>query len=204
MGLPYSYKTFFETDVSIQNFSIKLKKFQNKKKINNFSVSNSEILFDLNTNFFGINSSVSINFETDNSGFYYDFSLMNLIKIIIILIIIFAFTLEGVKNLLIFPSISIFILYSIAIYHIKNYLQDIFDEITKEKLTPEMMSEEQKSWLLNPDVCPACGSDIIEYDRLCPECGLNLSKHRRHKTDPSSRTGFNDYRITYKYYEPKL
>ena len=203
MGLPYSYKSFFETDIPIQNFSIKLKKFQDIKKINNFSVSDNNLLFDLNTNFFGINSNVSVNFKTDKSGFYYDFSLMNLLKIVIIMIIIFAFTLTGIKNLLIFPSITIFIFYSIAIFHIKNHLEDIFNELTKENLLPERMSEEQKSWLENPNVCPACGSDILEYDKICVECGLNLSKHRKIKQDPSSRTGFENYRITYKFYEPK-
>lgn len=203
MGLPYSYKSFFETDISPRNFSIKLEKNHNSKKIKKISESGNLISFDFDTGFFGISTNIDIEFKTDNSGFYYDFSLINLIKIIIILIIIFAFVLKGVKNLLIIPSISIIALYSVVIFHIKNLLEDIFEEVTKDKLIPETMSEEQKSWLQNPNVCPGCGSDIIEYDHFCPECGLSLSRHRKTKTDPSSRSGFEEYRISYKFYEPK-
>ena len=203
VGLPYSYKTFFETDISIQNFCIKLEKFENIKKSSDFIGHDNKLSFDFETGLFSIKSRVFLNFKTDNTGFYYDFSLINLIKIIIILIVVFAFTLGGIKNLLIFPSISILVLYSVAIFHIKNHLEDIFEEITKDKLQPEMMSEEQKAWMKNPNLCPACGSDIIEYDSFCFECGLNLSRHRKQKADPSSRTDFENYRITYKYYEQK-
>jgi rubredoxin len=203
MGLPYSYKSFFKTDISPRNFSIKLEKNHYSGKIKKISESGNQFSFDFDTGFFGISTKIDIEFKTDNSGFYYDFSLINLIKIIIILIIIFAFVLKGVKNLLIIPSISIIAIYSVVIFHIKNLLEDIFEEITKDKLIPETMSEEQKSWQQNPDVCPGCGYSIIEYNHFCPECGLSLSRHRKTKPDPSSRSGFEEYHISYKFYEPK-
>lgn len=202
MGLPYSYRKRYDSEISYQEFVIKLQKFQNSQKIKEILINDENINFTLNTGLLGLNTNVDI-FKNNVNSFYYEFGLINLIKVIIVLIIIFAFTLSGIKNLLIIPSITIFIMYSLTIYHIKSTLEDIFEEIINEPFKPETLSKEQKEWLNNPNLCPACGSNIIEYDKFCPDCGLNLSRHRKAKIDPSSRTGFSDYRITYSYYIPK-
>ncbi|MBN2892773.1 MAG: hypothetical protein JXL97_12970 [Bacteroidales bacterium] len=203
MGLPYSYSSFFETDFSPQNFFIKLKNFQKSQKFYDLSFADNKMSFDYNSGLFGLKTNVSIDFKTDNSGFYYEFSLISLIKIIIVLIIVFAFVLKGIRSLIIIPSVTIFVMYLISVFHIKNHLVDVFEEITKERLKPETLSEEQKRWMDNPDLCPACGTELIVYDKFCPECGLSLSAHRKSAKDPSSRTGFEDYRIIYEYYQPK-
>ncbi|HDQ16241.1 MAG TPA: hypothetical protein ENN45_04205 [Bacteroidetes bacterium] len=115
------------------------------------------------------------------------------------MIIVMAFVVNEIRNLIIIPSISIILIYSLTIFHIKSKLEIVFDEITKDFTEPEKLSVIQKKWLENPNICPACGTDLIIYDSFCPECGLNLSKHRKFEQEPCSRTGFYNSRITYKY-----
>jgi len=201
MGLPYSYKTFFETDISARNFFINLKKIKEIEAIDNIKFDKLHLEFDFKPRLFDTKNSLKLDFKNDFSGFYYQFSLNSLIKISIIIISISAFLFRDLINLFIFNSIFIVVIYSFVIIHSKNFLEDIFNSIIKDSVVAEEMSQEQLSWLKDENKCPACGYDLTIYDALCPECKLNVSKRRKIKKQPVSRTGFEDYRISYKYYE---
>ncbi len=203
MGLPYSYRSFYQTEVSPHFFYAKLTEKSSKYQLKNINFDKNEIKFSFSPNFFGIKNQVLIEFKTDFSGFYYEFPLENLIKISLILIIVFAFILHGIKKLLIFPSVSIFVLYSAVIIQTKSYLETLFDVITEQKEVSEELSEEQKKWLRDKNLCPACGAQLTEYDSFCPECRLNLKNYRKAKKQQVSRTGFEDFRIIYSYKEAK-
>ncbi len=198
MGLPYSYRGFYETDISFSNFVIKLDNFQKTQKNKVFFRYDNHLSLDFKPDLFGVSVTVNIDFASDKTGFFYDFSLIFLIKFLIILIIIFAFAITGIKNLIIFSGVSILVSYFIFIYHINSKLRDFFSEIIDELERPEILSDEQKKWIENQQLCPACGCKIIVYDKFCPDCGLNLKKHRNIKPDPTSRTGYKNYRIVYK------
>lgn len=36
------------------------------------------------------------------------------------------------------------------------------------------LSSEQKEWINNKDLCPACGYKIKETDSICPDCGIKI------------------------------
>ncbi len=198
MGLPYSYRGFYESDINFENFVIKLDNFKRTQKYKYFSNYDRHLLLDFDTDLFGLKINVDIDFQKNNTGFFYEFSLIILIKFLIILIIILAFAISGIVNLLTFSGIAIFVSYFIFIFHINSKLRDFFSEIIDDLERPEVLSDEQRQWIENQELCPGCGSKIIVYDKFCPECGLNLKKHRNVKPDPTSRTGYKNYRIIYK------
>lgn len=197
MSLPYSYKNFYETDKQVAEVYVMLQKCS---KVKNISVNENIIEFVFSTNFFGIKNTVTLDFRNSDDGFHYEFQLQVLIKFAIIFIILLAFLISEIKQLLIFSSISIFVIYLISIFQINSTLEKIFDRIIKEKISPEEISEEQQNWIKDTSKCPACGHSLTEFDEICPECRINLTYCRRTKKQPASRTGYFDYRITYSYY----
>ncbi len=197
MSFPYTYKSICETDLSPKKIFIKLEKNFESKKLRNLIFFQNKINFDIETGLFGLKTNVSLEFKLEKTGFYYEFSLLNLIKAIIVLIIISAFIFKSITNLLIYPTIGVSLLYSIVIFHIKTKLEDLFSEFYENYSKAEILSENQKKWMQNPDVCPGCGEKLIPEDAFCPECGLNLSKHRKAKPDKSSRNAYFDFRIEY-------
>ncbi len=203
MSLPYTYKSFYETDISVQKFFIKLKKLKESEHIDDIFFDKSVFKLDFKPQLFGLKNTVVIKFKKDSSGFDYEFSLENIVKVSIIIISISAFLYKDLINLIIFITIVIFSLYFIVIFHTKNFLENIFNKITKDVFIPEKMGKEQLSWQNNPDKCPGCGADLTIYDSFCPECGLNLKNRRKTKKQPVSRTGFPDYKILYKFYKDK-
>ncbi len=198
MGLPYSYRGFYETDINFNNFVIKLDNFQKTQKNKVFFRNDNRLTLEFKPDLFGLSVAVTIDFDQNKHGFFYDFSLIFLIKFLIIFIIILAFTISGIKNLLIFSGLAIFVSYLMFIFHTNSKLRDFFSEIIDDIERPEVLSDEQKKWIENQQLCPACGCKIIVYDKFCPDCGLNLKKHRKIKPDPTSRTGYKNYRIVYK------
>jgi rubredoxin len=199
MGLPYSYRQFYETEISPKKFFSKLTEKKEKYQLQNLNIDKNEIKFSFSPNFFGIKNTVLLDFKTDFTGFYYEFQLENLIRISLVFVIIFAFTLRGFVNLLIYPSLAIFLLYAVVVFQTKSFLETIFDDITMLGTKEEELTPEQEEWLKNSNLCPACGTELTEFDEFCPECKLNLKRYRKAKKQPVSRTGFDDFRIYYKY-----
>jgi predicted RNA-binding Zn-ribbon protein involved in translation (DUF1610 family) len=199
MALPYSYTSFYDTDLSSSDFFIKLKKISKVASIEDIFLDKNVISFNINSFLCCSGKEIVLKFRSDNSGFFYEFSLESLIKVSIFVILILAFIVRGFENLLIYFSVVVVLLYVVGIYHFKSVLENIFDKIALSKEQPEELSEEQQKWLKNPDVCPACGTELTAYDAVCPECGLNLKTYRKSKKQPVSRTGFETYRIFYRF-----
>jgi len=200
MSLPYSYKTIYETDITPEKFFLKLKK---NSDVRNLSIDDKYAEFGISSFFGGINTKVLLEFKRDNSGFTYEFFVDWLLKASIVLIIALAFLTSGFKDLLLYSSIIIISLYLIFVFHLKYLLENIFDQIIESKILPEEISSEQQKWIDNPDICPACGAELTEFDQFCPECKLNLTKRRSAKKQPVSRTGYFGYRINYQYNKSK-
>lgn len=107
----------------------------------------------------------------------YSFSLIELFKILIVLIIFAAFfsnyRAEEYLVVIAFFSIAFFVG---NLFLIKSNLQKLIREAiaysTKVKKTD--FSKEQENWLLDKDKCPACGYDITIYDKVCPDCGIKI------------------------------
>ncbi len=194
MSLPYSYKKHIDCDILQSKFFIKLEK---NERVKNITSKNNIIEFEFLSELFGFKNKVIVDFETDKNGFYFEFFLHNLIKFSIIIIVVLGFLIRDFQTLLIFSISMIAIIYIFVIYYLSTTLTDIFEKIINDKTLPEEISEEQQKWIENPDICPACGTELTEFDNFCPECKLNLSNRRRAKKQPASRTGYFDYRINY-------
>lgn len=197
MGLPYSFQKYYSTKLEASKIFIKLEK---SSKVKNIFSNNGIIEFNFISGFWGLKTKVNLYFRTDKEGFYYEFFLLALIKFAIILIILLAFIISDIKNLLIFSTVSIFTVYSFAIYQINSSLETIFDKIIGEKIKPEEISPQQKKWIEDLSCCPACGCPLTEFDNFCPDCNLNLSNRQNTKKQPVSRTGYHNYRINYSFY----
>ncbi len=61
----------------------------------------------------------------------------------------------------------------------------------------EQLSPEQKKWVANPQLCPACGTGISDLDLNCPECGLRVK--RSHFARPIDLSRYNNASITFEY-----
>lgn len=196
MALPYTYRALYQTEINANKLFFELRKKFFAKKITKIQFFQDKIFFNYNSFFFLGKANVVLDFTTDE-GFYFEVVLEKILKVIVILIVIMAFVVSGLWNLLLLSGGLIFIIYILVIIDVHNSLTSFFDEVIGETQRPEVFSEEQLKWIKEKERCPACGEKLTEYDSFCPECGLNLKRYRKSKIQPVSRTGFYDYRIFY-------
>lgn len=131
---------------------------------------------------------------------YYEYNLVPVFKITVIMILFAAFFSKfSFNSLLIFSGIFIVVFFAFNIIHINSVLkQIILGAFTPEKLNyEEIITEEQKEWIKNPGKCPACGEEISEYNYICPECGISINK--RNMMRNMNVSDFFDVKFKYKY-----
>jgi hypothetical protein len=139
-------------------------------------------------------------FEKENgqSIIRYEYNLLPVFKITLIMILFAAFFSKfSINNLLIFSAIFIILFFGFNIIYINSALkQMILNALMPESLNyEEKLSAEQKDWINNPDKCPACGEEISHFNYTCPECGLSINPKNKKKN--VNMTGF--YKIKFKY-----
>lgn len=196
MALPYTYRALYQTEIIANKLHFELRKKFFAKKITKIQFFQDKISFTYNSFFSLGKADVVLDFSTDE-GFYFEVVLEKILKLLVILIVLVAFVASGIWNLLLLSVGVILGVYIFVVLDVHNTLTSFFDEVIGETQTPEVISEEQLIWIREKDRCPACGEKLTEYDSFCPECGLNLKRYRKVKTQPMSRTGFYDYRIFY-------
>ncbi len=125
--------------------------------------------------------------------FFYVIRMDNFIKFLAFIWLLFLIIFR--RELILFLMFSIifsvfFFVYSY--FYIRRKLIDLFNDLDNNEFVNDLDKGEEKIAGL---VCPACGSELTEYDEYCPECGLFLGKVKRKQ--PATRTGYFDKRIKY-------
>jgi len=201
MSLPYSYKKEIELPEN-ENFETivdKLKFIQNSSKLKNIEEKKNEFNFTSNKSLFGY--SYNVDLKRTTTGLSYEFHLMELIKLILIIVVVLAFVSKfSVNGFLWFSGLFLMVFYIINVLYIYNKIDYLFKteifENLPETQKAENISSEQSNWIASPDKCPACGESITEYDNQCHECGLTIKGCR--KIAPINITKFEDYYLKYK------
>jgi hypothetical protein len=211
MSLPYSYtSTFhfpefedFEKQLIIDNIKLQKPKNESLKKI---SIEKNRIEFVYHS-LFGIEYPVEISLIEDPlKKIEYDIKLNMLILVCIVLVVFIAFFSSfGFNGFLWFSSIFTMIFYALNIFiidkHVQNLLKLALNMHDSESLNEEILTKEQSDWIKDNSKCPACGEDITEYDKNCPECGLKLRENALQK--PFDISKYKNKRIKYFYKDKK-
>ena len=204
MSLPYSYKSFYNTksESDFNLFFSKLNKFSKQINIQDIFRKQNEISFTTKNSLLGYKSKIKITKDnSENKGFEYQFELMGLFKIILVLIILVAFFSRfSISNFLWYSAAFIIVFYVTNILYLNISLKKLFTKlISNESFIDEFKeeySDKQKKWLSNPLKCSACGEDITEFDKFCPDCGIKLPGKRKKPT--WNLTKYENYRFKYK------
>lgn len=96
-----------------------------------------------------------------------------------------------------FSAIFLVVFYLVHYMFFSSLCARIYNQIRVRETADDFLSKEQLAWFKNPNVCPACGSEITKYHSYCPSCGLFLSK----KTFSSLSATEQSVNITYTYVE---
>jgi len=130
----------------------------------------------------------------------YQYSLIPVFKITVIMILFAAFFSRfSMNSLLIFSAVFIILFFAFNILYINSVLKNmVLNAFAPEKFnSEEKLTDEQKEWISNPKKCPACGHEISLYNFTCPECGITVnSKKRKNSTNASN---FFDMKLKYRY-----
>lgn len=131
---------------------------------------------------------------------YYEYDLIPVFKITVIMILFAAFFSRfSINSLLIFSGVFVLVFFAFNIIHINSVLKHIvLSAFAPEKLNyEEILTEEQKEWIKNPGKCPACGEEISEYNYICPECGISINKKNVKRN--MNVSAFYDIKFQYKH-----
>ena len=145
---------------------------ETKQHNNSIEIKNSNPLF-----FFSYTAKLKIEVNDNNISVNYSFSLIELFKVLIVLVIFAAFfsNYRADEYLIVIALFSI-VFFVINLFLIKSNLQNLITEAiefsTQNKKTD--FTQEQQNWLLDKDKCPACGYEITIYDKICPDCGIKI------------------------------
>ncbi len=191
---------FDELYKHIEKYDIFDKKIEkiNEKKYLKFSSKNSIVKF-----LYHVEISVDI---TDYVKIEYTIIIIELFKIILLIIVIIAFFSRfSFDKFLIFSFIFTLLFYLINLIYITNQIKNIIksSDIYK-KLNPndeDELSKEQVEWMNNPNICSACGTQINDFDKKCPDCGLYID--RKIKTIIFDKTKYKDVDLHYKFIKKK-
>ncbi len=136
----------------------------------------------------------------ENVVVWYEYNLISVFKITVIMILFAAFFSKfSFNSLLIFSGIFIVVFFAFNIIYINSVLKNmILNTFIPDRLNvDEKLTEEQKEWIRNPKKCPACGEEISDYNFICPECGISINK--RNRTKNINLSDFFDVKFKYKY-----
>jgi hypothetical protein len=207
MSLPYSYTNsvlIFGDDYIDENQVIDRLRdfFSTQAEVKDILTEDDKIEFTYKS-FLGIPYNIEMHIIYGKMpGIEYEIKLNRLIQVCIALVIFVAFFSSfGLTGFLWFSAILTVVFYALNVTIIDKLMRDLIAKALKFKTTnrlkEETLSEEQMKWIQDKSKCPACGEDITEYDRNCPECGLRIRE--KAPTSPFDVSKYPDRRIKYEF-----
>jgi len=211
MALPGSYQNSIHLkdleEIVMQQFIDKFEVLlQNNDEVKEFSTSDESIQYTYHSLF-----SIPYQIEIYKNGIQsktiiYEIKLNKLIVVCIALIIFIAFFSSFQFNgFLWFSGIFTLIFYAINVIVVDKYVQGILKLVLNYNVTDyeneDILSKQQMEWMRDNSKCPACGEDITEYDKNCPECGIKIREKARPKSYDLSK--YENKNIKYFFKEKK-
>jgi hypothetical protein len=211
MSLPNSYSGKISLSINDKTEHQQLierieTQFNSNPFVNEYVVNEDLVQFTYQS-FLKIQYIVDIQVPHNNIHFInYEIKLNKLIQVCIVLILFIAFfssfTFSG---FLWFSFVFTLVFYAVNIAIIDKDVQNIIHSAVKNGelggREEEILSKEQIEWMKDKSKCPACGENITEYDKYCPECGIKL----RDKVPqaPFNASKYKEKRIKYFFKEKK-
>ena len=211
MSLPYSYTNSIRIPAKegFNRQSINSDLFQylsQNEFVNGFLEEKGKLTFSFKA-FLGIPYHVEMELIQNTSlEIQYDIKLNRLIQVCIALVIFVAFFSSfGVTGFLWFSAILTIVFFALNVMIADKSIRDLIFRILNiqhyDRGSEEILSKEQMEWIKNKSKCPACGEDITEYDRYCPECGLRIRE--KAPQGPFNVSKYSEKRIKYYFREKK-
>jgi len=211
MSLPGSYQNHIQLiqqeGFDIRNLNSKLEiLLQKDELIKDFSSSADFIQFNYKS-FLGIQYLIEIkNNLSDSDSINYEIKLSKLIQVCIALVIFIAFFSSfEFSGFLWFSIFFTVIFYAINLIVVDKQIQTILKSVVSDELSfdgnEETLTEKQKEWINDKSKCPACGEEITEYDKNCPDCGLKIRDNARPK--PYNLSKYDNENIKYHFREKR-
>lgn len=165
-------------NIKPQVFDLLLIYLKEKQFFISDSLQNREIKFKItHIFFFSFPTSLLISKTKNTLEFDFNFQINNLLQALLIFILATAlFSTFSVSFYFWFVFITglVFIVSVYLMLH--NTCNTIVNQVLIHNPLNDELTQEQSDWIANPNVCPACGTEINEYTSNCPECGLFIKQ----------------------------
>ena len=146
---------------------------------------NNSLQFSTKNSFFNLEYKIQVSIKSinNNHSVNYEIEMEKITRIILFGVIFLAFfSFISVTKFLIFAGLFVILFYSVNLFFINSYVSKIIDvslgNSNYDFEGSETLSDEQVKWQNDPNRCPACGSEITNFDLHCPECGLKVKQNK--------------------------
>jgi hypothetical protein len=179
----FIHPTKFRFNHDVENikplvFDLLLFYLKEKQFVISDSLQNREITFKIShILYFSFPTSLVISKTKNSLEFDFNFQINNLLQALLIFILAAAlFSTFSVSFYFWFVFIT-GLVFIISIYlMLHNTCNTIVNQVLIHNPLNDELTSEQREWIANPNVCPACGTEINDYSANCSECGLFI-KH---------------------------
>lgn len=165
-------------NIKPQVFDLLLNYLNENQIVVSNSLQNREISFKLShIFFFSFLTSLVISKSNNNLVFNFNFQINFLLQALLIFILAAAlFSTFSVTFFFWFVTIFGFVFIGSIYLIIHNSYNTIVNQVLINNPLNDELTKEQRDWIANPNVCPACGTEINEYSSNCSECGLFIKQ----------------------------
>lgn len=168
-----------------------------KRKEDVFAYTEKDTLFNIEYNI-----ELELSIRRGDYTIFYKIEAEALLKVISAAVVVMAFlTFFSITTYLISALIFAVVFYTANVFFVSSALVNKINKFTGNAEysfeAGENLSPEQKKWLKNPQLCPACGSFLSDFDIDCPDCGLRV-KQNRHSV-PLNLSKYRENQVEYHY-----
>lgn len=167
MALPQSFSSTIKYD--LEDFKPHfIAKIQSDSRIKEH---NKKLIFDNEIFFIKFRTLFSVTIKKNEITVSYEIDAVPLIKAITALLVFAAlFSSFTTGTYFYFGAITSVFLYILGLLFVRSQFFGLFRAFM---INPEeSLSDEQISWIANPDKCSACGEELLKYQSKCHSCGL--------------------------------
>jgi hypothetical protein len=210
MALPYSYENTFQISQR-EKVSASLTYSRLYEKLSSIyeigQIEQGHLVLTYTTKaLFGISFLIELQVSENGKQVDYEIKLNKLIQICVALVVFIAlFSSFRFTGFLWFSFVFTLIFFVINIIvaekSVLKLLKTVFPQDENYQSNVEQITPRQLEWIKDKSKCPACGEDITEYDRNCPECGLRLRE--KAPPEPFDISRFKNRRIKYSFRETR-